>query len=120
MRTASSVAAITTSSVPTAACVYVGLTTSLPSTMVTRTAPMGPAKGMPERHSAAEVPTMASTSGSFSLSAEITRLITWISLRKLFGKSGRIGRSISRQVSVSFSSGRPSRLKKPPGILPPA
>src|SRR4029077_13251755 len=42
---------------------------------------------------------------------EITRLITWISLRKPFGKSGRMGRSMSRQVSVSFSSGRPSRLK---------
>ena len=63
---------------------------------------------------------MASTSGSFSLSAEMTRLMTWISLRKPLGKSGRIGRSMSRQVSVSFSSGRPSRLKKPPGILPPA
>ena len=63
---------------------------------------------------------MASTSGSFSSSAEITRLMTWISLRKPFGKRGRTGRSMSRQVSVSFSSGRPSRLKKPPGIFPPA
>ena len=35
-------------------------------------------------------------------------------------KSGRIGRSISRETSVSFSEGRPSRLKKPPGILPAA
>jgi hypothetical protein len=120
MRTASSVAAITSSSVPAATCAYVGLTTSLPSVMVTRTAPMGPAKGMPERQSAAEEPIMASTSGSFSLSAEITRLITCISLRKPFGNSGRMGRSIRRQVSVSFSSGRPSRLKKPPGIFPPA
>ena len=36
------------------------------------------------------------------------------------GKSGRIGRSMRREVSVSFSDGRPSRLKKPPGILPAA
>ena len=36
------------------------------------------------------------------------------------GNSGRIGRSISRQVSVSFSDGRPSRLKKPPGMRPAA
>ena len=34
--------------------------------------------------------------------------------------SGRIGRSMRREVSVSFSLGRPSRLKKPPGILPAA
>jgi len=36
------------------------------------------------------------------------------------GKSGRNGRSIIRQVRISFSVGRPSRLKKPPGILPAA
>jgi hypothetical protein len=44
----------------------------------------------------------------------------WVSFRKPSGNSGRIGRSISRDVSVSFSAGRPSRLKKPPGILPAA
>ena len=31
---------------------------------------------------------------------------------------GRMGRSISLEVNVSFSLGRASRLKKPPGILP--
>ena len=35
-------------------------------------------------------------------------------------KSGRIGRSMRREVSVSFSVGRPSRLKKPPGMRPAA
>jgi hypothetical protein len=35
-------------------------------------------------------------------------------------KSGRSGLSISRETSVSFSEGRPSRLKKPPGIFPAA
>ena len=46
--------------------------------------------------------------------------MTWTSLRKPSTKSGRIGRSISREVSTSFSDGRASRLKKPPGILPAA
>src|SRR3954467_5265409 len=36
------------------------------------------------------------------------------------GKSGRIGRSIMRAVSVPFSPARPSRLKNEPGILPAA
>src|SRR6478672_5638052 len=34
------------------------------------------------------------------------------------GKSGRMGRSIMRAVSVPFSPERPSRLKNEPGILP--
>ena len=36
------------------------------------------------------------------------------------GNSGRSGRSIRREISVSFSVARPSRLKKPPGMRPPA
>src|SRR5919112_3077212 len=36
------------------------------------------------------------------------------------GKSGRIGWSIMRAVSVPFSPARPSRLKNEPGILPAA
>src|SRR5438046_2303401 len=31
-----------------------------------------------------------------------------------------MGRSVSRQVRIAVSEGRPSRLKKPPGILPAA
>src|SRR5919204_325099 len=42
------------------------------------------------------------------------------SLAQPFGQSGRIGRSIMRAVRIAFSVGRPSRLKKPPGILPAA
>src|SRR5207302_826576 len=42
------------------------------------------------------------------------------SLRKPFGQSGRIGRSIIRAVRIARSVGRPSRLKKPPGIFPAA
>jgi hypothetical protein len=39
---------------------------------------------------------------------------------KPFGNSGRMGRSMRRDVRVSFSEGLPSRRKKPPGILPAA
>ena len=46
--------------------------------------------------------------------------MTCTSFLKPSTKSGRIGRSISREVSTSFSDGRASRLKKPPGILPAA
>ena len=35
----------------------------------------------------------------------------WTSLRKPSGKSGRQGRSHRREVRISFSEGRPSRLK---------
>jgi hypothetical protein len=58
------------------------------------------------------------TSGSLSLSAESTMLTIWVSLRQASGNSGRSGRSINREVKISFSEGRPSRLKKPPGIFP--
>ncbi len=49
-----------------------------------------------------------------------TVAITWTSRMKPSGNSGRIGLSISRDVSVSFSLGRPSRLKNPPGMRPAA
>ena len=41
-----------------------------------------------------------------------------VSLRQASGNSGRSGRSIRREVRISRSEGRPSRLKKPPGIFP--
>jgi len=77
-------------------------------------------KGMPEMVSAAEAPTRATMSGSFSRSCDSTVQMTCVSLRKPSAKSGRIERSTMREASVSFSLGRPSRLKKPPGILPAA
>ena len=120
MRTASSVPAITTSSVEAVRCSVVGLTTNWPSIWPTRTAPTGPSNGMPDRQSAAEAPFIASTSGSFSWSPEMTRQMTCTSFAKPAGKSGRIGRSISRDVRVSFLTGAPSRLKYPPGMRPPA
>src|SRR5262245_54667991 len=50
----------------------------------------------------------------------MTRQITCTSFRNPSGNRGRIGRSMRRDVSVSFLTGAPSRLKYPPGIRPPA
>ena len=75
---------------------------------------------MPDRVSAAEQPIMATIAGSFSRSWLSTVATTCTSLRKPSGNSGRSGRSIRREFSTSASDGRPSRLKKPPGILPAA
>ena len=79
---------------------------------------MGPLKGTPDRVNAAEAPSMARISGSISGSIDITVAITWTSFLNPAGNSGLIGRSVSRQVKIAFSEGRPSRLKKPPGIRP--
>jgi hypothetical protein len=68
-------------------------------------------KGTPDSVSAAEAATIETMSGSFSRSWERTVTTTWVSLRQPSTKSGRIGRSIRRETSVSFSLGRPSRLK---------
>jgi hypothetical protein len=75
---------------------------------------------MPEIVNAAEAPIIERMSGSFSKSWLRTVQTTCVSLMKPGTKSGRSGRSISRDTNVSFSLGRPSRLKKPPGILPAA
>ena len=75
---------------------------------------------MLESASAADAPVIESTSESFSESAEMTSAMICVSLRHPDGNSGRIGRSIRRLVSTSFSGGLPSRLKKPPGMRPEA
>ena len=98
----------------------VGLTTSSPSIRPTRTAPTGPRNGSGESISAADAPLMQRMSWAVTRSALRTVQITCTSLRKPFGQSGRIGRSIIRAVRMARSVGRPSRLKKPPGILPAA
>ena len=69
---------------------------------------------------AAEAPFMASTSASFCRSLATTKAWICTSSRKPCGNSGRIGRSINREVSVSLIVGRPSRFKNPPGTLPAA
>ena len=91
-----------------------------PSTRPTRTPAIVFSNGISESASAAEAPVIASTSVSFSVSADSTSAMICVSKRQPDGKSGRIGRSITRLVSTSFSAGLPSRLKKPPGMRPDA
>ena len=101
-------------------CSWVGLATNPPSMRPTRTAPIGPANGRSLIISAAEAPLIDRMSESFSPSALSSRVWTCTSLKYPLGNSGRIGRSVTRQVRISFSDGRPSRLKKPPGKRPAA
>ncbi len=68
----------------------------------------------------ADAPVIARTSELFSLSEDHSWPMTWVSNDQPSGNIGRSGRSIIREVSTSFSLGRPSRRKNPPGILPPA
>ena len=96
-----------------------GLTTSWPSIMPIRTAPTGPRNGSGEIISAAEAPLMARMSCGVIRSAESGADDLHL-VPKPFGQSGRIGRPIMRAVRIAFSVGRPSRLKKPPGIFPAA
>ena len=83
-------------------------------------APIGPEKGTRASSSEAEAPMIEGTSGSFLRSAEIGPAWIWTSSRYVSGNSGRIGRSISREVRISLVVGRPSRLMNPPGNLPAA
>ena len=89
-----------------------GLIRSSPSMRPTRTEAIGPANGMSDKWMAAEAPTIASMSGSFSWSIDSTVAITCVSQRYPLGNSGRMGRSISREVRVSFSLGRPISRRK--------
>ena len=77
----------------------------------TRAAAIGPLKGRPDKVSAAEAATIATTSGSFSRSWESTCATTSTSFLKPSAKSGRMGRSIRREIRVSRSVGARSRLK---------
>ncbi len=47
-------------------------------------------------------------------------MTTWTSLRRPLTKLGRSGRSVSRQVRIASSLGRPSRRKNEPGMRPAA
>ena len=66
---------------------------------------------MSDRCSAIDAPVIASTSDAFSRSVDTTIAITCVSNRQPFGKRGRDGRSMSREVNTSTSVIRPSRLK---------
>src|SRR5206468_12469233 len=101
-------------------CWKVGLRIHAPSTRPTRTAAIGPFQGTLDISSAADAAVTPRTSASFSWSADRTYTYTWISFLNPSGKSGRIERSITRAERISSSEGRPSRFRKPPGILPAA
>ena len=94
--------------------------TKLPSILPMRTAPTGVGTGMSEIISAAEAPFIASTSYGVMWSTDSGMATSCVSRFQPLGKSGRMGRSMSRAVSVAFSPARPSRLKNEPGIFPAA
>ena len=101
-----------------ALCSRVGLITISPSTRPTFTPEMGPSHGISEIAIAAETPIIAAISGLQSGSTDITVATTVQSLRRSFGKRGRIGLSIHLEVRTAFSLALPSLLWKEPGILP--
>ena len=85
--------------------VELGLSTYSSLMKPTRAPPIGPMNGAPDSVSAAEAATMATMSGSFSRSCDSTVMMICVSQRQPSANSGRIGRSIRREVSVSFSVG---------------
>ena len=98
----------------------VGLITNSPAMRPTRMAAIGPWNGISLIVRAAEAAMVPRMSGSFSWSVERTVMTHWTSSLYPSGKSGRIGRSVSRQARIAASDGRDSRLMNPPGILPAA
>ena len=109
--TASCVPATTRSSWLSAISSICGLSTYSLLMKPTRAAPIGPMNGAPESVSAADAATIARMSGSFSRSCDSTVTMTCVSQRQPSANSGRIGRSISRETSVSFSVGRAFALE---------
>lgn len=61
---------------------------------------------------------MANTSGCMSGSTDMAVATTATSFKNPLGNKGLIGLSISLDVKIALSLGRPSRFLKPPGILP--
>ncbi|RAO50534.1 hypothetical protein PSN01_04508 [Micromonospora saelicesensis] len=112
--------ATTMSKVARASSSRVGKATHWPSMWATRVAPIGPENGRPESLVDIEAALIATTSyGCCGSSARMVST-TWTSLRRPLTKDGRSGRSISRQVRIASSLGRPSRRKNEPGMRPAA
>ena len=99
---------------------WVGKATHWPSTWATRVPPIGPENGRPESLVDSEAALIATTSYGCCGSSARTVTTTWTSLRRPLTKVGRSGRSISRQVRIASSLGRPSRRKNEPGMRPAA
>ena len=93
------------------------MTNSL-STYPIRVAPIGPSKGMSEIVRAAEAPLITMISIGFSWSDDKAVATICTSFLNPFGNNGLNGLSVSRFVSIASVLGRPSLLKKLPGILP--
>ena len=90
----------------------------MPSIKPTLAAPIGPSKGTPATHKAADAPIIAAISGFWSLPEDMTVQNIWTSFLNPSGNKGLIGLSISLEVNVSLSVGLASLLKNPPGITP--
>jgi hypothetical protein len=114
------VPATTMSTSEYSSCWKVGFRIQFPRIRPIRTAATMSRNGIFEMFNATEAPSSARTSASFSWSADRMLQKTWVSFRNPSGKSGLRGRSICRAERISFSPGRPSRLKNPPGIFPAA
>ena len=98
----------------------VGNATHWPSMSATRMAPIGPLNGRPASWVDTDAALIATTSYRSSGLSAMTVTTTWTSLRRPLTKDGRSGRSISRQVRIASSEGRPSRRKNEPGMRPAA
>ena len=110
--------ATTMSNVACSSCGWVGNATHWSLISATRTPPIGPANGRPASWVDIDAALIATTSYRCSgLSERIVSTI-WISLRRPLTKDGRSGRSMSRQVRIASSDGRPSRRKNEPGMRP--
>ena len=112
--------ATTMSKVASASCSWVGKATHWPLIRATRTPPMGPENGRPASWVDMDAALIATTSYRCCGSSERMVSTIWISLRRPLTKDGRSGRSMSRQVRIASSDGRPSRRKNEPGIRPTA
>jgi hypothetical protein len=112
--------ATTMSKVASASCSWVGNATHRPLISATRTPPMGPENGRPASMVDMDAALIATT--SYRCCGSSARIVStiWISLRSPLTKDGRSGRSMSRQVRIASSDGRPSRRKNEPGIRPAA
>lgn len=112
--------ATTMSKTASSSSVCVGKATHCLSIRATRVAPIGPENGSPAIWVDIDAALIASTSYSLSGFSARTVMTTWISLRRPETNDGRSGRSISRQVRMASSEGRPSRRKNEPGMRPAA
>ena len=112
--------ATTMSKTASSSSVCVGNATHCLSIRATRVAPIGPENGSPAIWVDIDAALIASTSYSLSGLSARTVMTTWISLRRPDTNDGRSGRSISRQVRMASSEGRPSRRKNEPGMRPAA